>query len=181
MRKAVIAVMVIFTALVGVLMGETSGPRGDLDYELLKASFEGDTSLVAELLKRGASVNSACGALTPLIAASVRGHVGVVELLLSKGAEVDKRTEKGPTALMQASLGGHRRVVELLLERGAKVNVKATFVWTDLTLNGETCRDSKKYGAVRALCEEADCCMTALCVASDTKVRQILIEHGGTE
>ena len=46
----------------------------------------------------------------------------VVELLLGRGADVNKADDKGETALFWASYNGHVKVVELLLGRGADVN-----------------------------------------------------------
>jgi len=47
-----------------------------------------------------------------------------VKLLLDKGADVNKKTDIGETALMTASYGGNVEVVKLLLAKGADINVK---------------------------------------------------------
>jgi ankyrin repeat protein len=54
--------------------------------------------------------------------ASQNGHGAVVELLLARGADVDKATEFGATPLFIASQNGHAAVAELLLARGANFN-----------------------------------------------------------
>ena len=48
----------------------------------------------------------------------------MVELLLSKGADVAAKTHSGRTALHCAAQGGHLDVVELLLSKGADSAVK---------------------------------------------------------
>jgi len=54
--------------------------------------------------------------------AAIDGHKQLIELLLRRGAEIDKQNGKGGTALMGAAQEGHERAVELLLQRGAEVN-----------------------------------------------------------
>jgi hypothetical protein len=47
-----------------------------------------------------------------------------LELLLSKGADVNAQGGQHGNALQAASLGGHDKVVELLLSKGADVNAQ---------------------------------------------------------
>jgi ankyrin repeat protein len=61
---------------------------------------------------------------TALIFASEHGHKEVVQLLLSKGAKVNAKTDWGDTALLNASAYGHKEVVQMLLAKGADVNIK---------------------------------------------------------
>jgi hypothetical protein len=56
---------------------------------------------------------------TPLVIASSKGHVGVVRVVLDKGAAINQRDPVGSTALFYACCGGRTPVVRLLLERGA--------------------------------------------------------------
>ena len=58
----------------------------------------------------------------PLITAATQGNLRVCELLLKKGALVDKAAPGGITALHAASNYGHRDIVRLLLSKGAHVN-----------------------------------------------------------
>jgi hypothetical protein len=55
---------------------------------------------------------------TPLMVASMKGHVEVVRLLIDKGAAIDEHTS-GTTALWYACHHGRLPVVRLLVERGA--------------------------------------------------------------
>ncbi|KAF2174325.1 hypothetical protein K469DRAFT_614903, partial [Zopfia rhizophila CBS 207.26] len=54
-----------------------------------------------------------------LQAASSGGHEKIVELLLSKGADVNAQGGHYGNALQAASSGGHEKIVELLLKEGA--------------------------------------------------------------
>eukprot|EP00501_MAST-03F_sp_TOSAG23-6_P000745 GSMAST32.ASY1.ANO1.773.1 assembled CDS len=84
---------------------------------LFAASMNGYAAEVAQLIAAGAVVNQANrGGGTPLIIASERGHVEVVEKLLGvKGIEVNHAMEGGFTPLLIASEKGHEGVVQLLL------------------------------------------------------------------
>lgn len=85
-----------------------------------------------ELLKfcvsNGASIAGA------LISAASRGHLAVVDYLLSIGADINEREEalNNDTPLIKAAYGGHLDVVKLLLEKGADVAAKDKFDQTAL-------------------------------------------------
>ena len=54
------------------------------------------------------------------------------QLLVTSGADVNKTTENGWTALHLASLDGHLDIVKSLLKLGAKVNAQSAIRWTPL-------------------------------------------------
>jgi hypothetical protein len=82
---------------------------------------------------------------------------------------------------MEASLRGSGGIVKLLLKKGADVNAKATFVWTQVRITANSCKELDDAGTMEKLFFKEECCMTPLCVASDPAVRQMLLESGGTE
>ncbi|ORX45619.1 ras GEF [Piromyces finnis] len=59
---------------------------------------------------------------TPLMKASYRGHVNVVEKLIEKKANVNACDNMGYPALIWAALKGHSKVCEILVKHGADVN-----------------------------------------------------------
>ncbi len=101
----------------------------DID-ALVVAAVKGDSERIAELLKKGVNINGKAArngpdsaGRTALMAAAAYGHPDTVNLLLSKGADVNVRHEVGGTALTGAAARGHLEVVKALLKAGADPNV----------------------------------------------------------
>jgi ankyrin repeat protein len=91
------------------------------------ASFFGHETAVQSLLERGADINRVHKnreANTALDGAVAANQIGVVRLLLSKGAEVNCRAAGGFTPLHKAAFAGHEEMVRLLLAHGADVQAK---------------------------------------------------------
>ncbi len=61
---------------------------------------------------------------TPLHWAAIRGHAGVAEYLVKKGADVNAADNLGLTPLHRAAYWGHLEMSRLLLKHGA--NARAT-------------------------------------------------------
>ncbi|KAI8498787.1 positive regulation of extrinsic apoptotic signaling pathway via death domain receptors protein [Branchiostoma belcheri] len=107
-------------------LGTLSHHRTPSGPDLCDAAAEGDEKKVQQLLRRGVDVNCIEPLLssgnTPLHEAAYGGHVGVVELLLNAGAQVDSRDGLKNTPLHEAAEGGHVGVAKLLLKAGAQVD-----------------------------------------------------------
>ncbi|KAH9959779.1 ankyrin repeat-containing domain protein, partial [Russula dissimulans] len=71
---------------------------------------------------------------TPLHAASYKGHIDTVRILLNHGADVNAEGRWGsPLRLCSACDGGHSEIViELLLEYGANINARTAINDTPL-------------------------------------------------
>jgi ankyrin repeat protein len=89
--------------------------------DILRAVREGRDYTVERLLGQDPSLINARGYLdwTLLMGASFDGHVGVVRVLLGKGAAINEQGSYGTTAFSRASSEGRWSVLQLLLERGA--------------------------------------------------------------
>jgi hypothetical protein len=108
---------------------------------LTKTIFEGNTSVVSEMLNKDRNLNEQAGCkpgdsfkTTPLICAIEQKKTEIVKILLDKGADLEKREEFGSTPLITAS-GRSIEIVQMLLDRGADVNGRGTGLrdgWTPL-------------------------------------------------
>ncbi|KAJ3095273.1 hypothetical protein HDU96_001246 [Phlyctochytrium bullatum] len=95
----------------------------------------GNSKVILDLESGGAvsDVDGRWDGLTPLQLASFLGNVGIVRILLERGAKVEA-TEKSEDcrALHFAAGGGHADVVHLLLDHGADVGVMDRGHWIPL-------------------------------------------------
>merc|ERR1712061_612124 len=92
---------------------------------LMEAAFGGFVDVGRVLLDKGADVNAPpvpSSRDTALTIAADKGHCRFVELLLSRGAQVDVRNKKGNSSLWLAANGGHLDVVQLLHSAGADID-----------------------------------------------------------
>jgi ankyrin repeat protein len=90
--------------------------------ELGRAANSGELRVAAFLLDHGANVNGNDTQNIPLVMAALNGQKTMVELLLSRGADVNAGAGTGNTALRTAAASGYQAVVEVLLAHKADVN-----------------------------------------------------------
>ena len=77
------------------------------------------------------------------------GHPGVIQLLLSKGADIESKNLAGMTALHIASQEGHSQVVQLLIDKGCKIEAREG-----------RCRTALHYAAITSKAEVVKLLMT---------------------
>jgi ankyrin repeat protein len=65
-------------------------------------------------------------------------HLKVVKELLTKGANVNARSERGRTPLHYAAFFSHFEIFKELLEAGADINIRDEEQWTALTIAGRS-------------------------------------------
>ena len=93
---------------------------------MFAAAMTGNVELVAYLLQAGAQYQAYDETgITPLYAASLRGHMAVVEHLVDSIGDVDAACTNGhATALHTAAYADRLAVVKRLVQRGASVVAK---------------------------------------------------------
>jgi ankyrin repeat protein len=100
----------------------------DAALPVLEAVRRGDRDMVRVLLDVGAPVDVHFKDGTSTLGAAIDGtssdpgQARVVELLVTRGANVNRRLPDGRTPLFAAAEAGDLRTVNFLLERGARVN-----------------------------------------------------------
>ncbi len=109
------------------IMIDSEGTVIDINEDILKAAFEGQTAELRGLIESEENMDAIMkDCRTALLLASVRGHTESVRVLIDEGVNVNWETERGGTALMWAA--GSREntadTVKVLLQEGADVNAK---------------------------------------------------------
>ena len=121
----------LITIAAVVLVGcgtQPQSPRKSLILEI----EEGNTAKVIEMINEGADINARdIFQKTPLHAAARKNNTEIMELLISKGADIEATVPDFKfTPLFDAAMFGKKEAIQLLIQKGAKVNAK--------TLAGET-------------------------------------------
>ena len=101
----------------------------DLNLRLLEAANAGNIEDVVQLLREGALIHTGDSNnqyMTPLHHAAFEGHVELIHVLVSEeGAEIDRTTLGGETALHKAVQGKQPLALQALLQLGADPNVRS--------------------------------------------------------
>ena len=93
---------------------------------LCDAAAAGQCSVVTRLLDAKSCVDGQVGTTAPLGHAAANGHVDVVALLISRGAQVNEgavgKDSNHYVALAEAIAEGHLDVVKVLIASGSEIN-----------------------------------------------------------
>jgi len=129
----------------------------------MEAASGGYVEVGRVLLDKGADVNAPpvpSSRDTGLTIAADKGHCRFVELLLSRGAQVEVKNKKGNSPLWLAANGGHLNVVELLYNARADIDSQDNRKVRSLPpVAGPGCLSRpRSYGFV---CSQVSCLMAA--------------------
>ena len=91
---------------------------------MVTLAAKGQLEELDRLIKSGESVNVEDESGTPLSAAAERGQSACADLLITAGADVNRRDFFGDTALFYASYSDNAKGADLLISAGAVVNVQ---------------------------------------------------------
>jgi ankyrin repeat protein len=118
---------VIFLIIIVLLVSQSLLFADDDFNEFATKIYKKDVKGIKELLAKGVDINireKTMGSTPLMVACSIEGTDEIVELLISKGADVNIiGTYDGRTALIWAAANS-KKAVQLLLAKGAEVNVK---------------------------------------------------------
>ena len=155
---------------------------------LANAAMKNDSALVMRLLKDGANIDYADPGLAynALGAASSRGNLSMVSLLVEQGTDINAKGGHSGNAIYLACRGKHIAVVDFLIEKGADVN--ARLIDDDTALIKASSYSGMSLDAVKLLVgKAADVNLqnksgeTALYAASEncyTEVVELLVQGG---
>lgn len=140
--KGTILIVLIFCTFLNSVT-----PHIDIDKKFLEAVEKEDLSTLEDLLIKGADINiKNDDGETPLLIASSKGNINMVNLLLNRGKSnifscskfkapnVNEKSTNGSTALMRATGKGYTEIVKALLAKGANVNIKTDGDFTALMI-----------------------------------------------
>lgn len=114
--------------------------KEDKDFEtFIESIVENNFEKVSKAIENGIDINALdCSGTTALNWAASEGYMNILNLLLDKGAQINKAEERGGwTPLMLAVINQNSRAVEELIKRGANLNIKNTQGYSALMLAAE--------------------------------------------
>jgi ankyrin repeat protein len=120
----------VIAALATVICGLAGMPAVAQVSQIVAAAQRADLVAVTLLLKSGSDPDAPSSGRTAIVAASMGGHLDVVNALLAAGADTETgaTTATGSnTALIWALVNGHAAVARALLEAGANPHVASEY------------------------------------------------------
>ncbi len=106
----------------------------NITYDLHAMCMKGELDLIkVRILPRNINQPDAQGR-TPLMCAVLGGHIEIARYLITEKADVNRRDQKGWTALMWASYYQKKELLMILLEAGASTILKNNNAMTALQL-----------------------------------------------
>ncbi|OJJ95976.1 hypothetical protein ASPACDRAFT_1824, partial [Aspergillus aculeatus ATCC 16872] len=116
----------IYAILKSIWICDSQSPQERSKF-LAHAILSNSVNGVSLLLDLGIGVDQPCNKDLPLCLAAKLGHDEIVQMLIERGATVEKRSGSGSTALMSAAGAGQTSTIALLLDNKADINAQSTY------------------------------------------------------
>ncbi len=87
------------------------------------AASEGHLDCIQLLLDNGANINGTGKSLPPLHIAAAEDRTAIIDYLIAKGVNINKKDAGGRTALMYAAAEGQDNTIKKLIESGADISI----------------------------------------------------------
>jgi ankyrin repeat protein len=101
----------------------------ELSESLTELAYQGDINSIAKLLKQGINPDIPDhNGETALIAASSKGYLAIIKLLINYGADINYAPDNGWSALAAAIVRKQEDIVDLLLEAGATLTPSKLYI-----------------------------------------------------
>lgn len=114
MKKSIVYLSLALALSVNAFASDYSSTPFYATNPLGVAISKGDSETAKKIIEYGGDVNQTYNGMTPLMIASRYNNVEMIKLLLSKGARIDTKDEKGNTALKHAELSSANDAAEFL-------------------------------------------------------------------
>ena len=114
MKKSIVYLSLALALSVNAFAGDFTPTTYKSSNPLCVAISKGDSETAKKIIEYGGDVNQTYNGMTPLMIASRYNNVEMIKLLLSKGASLNLKDEKGNTALKHAELSNAKEAVEFL-------------------------------------------------------------------
>lgn len=135
-QLALLVIAVLFAASQSAnsqLIVSRPTPDPELGYQLILAADQGDSTVVADLIARGADLEARDERLrTPLMAATQGNHIEVARLLIAAGADVNAKDDIQDSPYLLAGASGFNEILVMTLENGADLTSTNRFGGTAL-------------------------------------------------
>lgn len=106
-------------------ISDTVEYSGELNYDLLLASYYKDHNKILDLLNDGADVNTlSLEGISPLMYAVGSGSLNIVRILVVNGANINRVPEFGLPALTTAVINNYFEIAEYLIKKDANILLK---------------------------------------------------------
>lgn len=114
--------------------GRWQGNPSEVNKQLWMGAYYGRLDDVKSALAQGGNPDfKGKGGFTPLVIAARNGHLDIVQYLMEKGAQIDKRdNSRKKSALLAAAFKSQDQVAAYLLDHGADINAQAINGFTPL-------------------------------------------------